>query len=61
VIEPHRSIGGFFIRQPDGTLDQRQYYGFYELTNNRHRSVTFWGNMQPANEKIDEPQEVSSL
>ncbi len=61
VIEPHQSIGGFFIRQPDGALDQRQYYGFYELTNNRHRSVIFWRNMQPASEWIDEPQEVTSI
>jgi len=61
VIEPHQSIGGFFIRQPDGSLDQRQYYGFYELTNKRHRSVVFWHNMQPANQRIDEPEEVSSI
>jgi proteasome lid subunit RPN8/RPN11 len=61
VIEPHQSIGGFFIRQPDGSLDQRQYYGFYELTNRRHRSVVFWRNMQPASEWIDEQEEVSFI
>jgi proteasome lid subunit RPN8/RPN11 len=61
VIEPHRSIGGFFIRQPDGSLDQRQYYGFFELTNKRHRSVVFWRNMQPAESWIDKPEEVPSL
>ena len=31
VIEPHSATGGFFIRQPDGSLDPRQYFGFYEL------------------------------
>lgn len=62
VIEPHQSIGGFFIRQDDGTLDQRQYYGFYELTNNRHRSVVFWRNLQPASEWINESEEeVTSI
>jgi len=61
VIEPHQSIGGFFIKQPDGSLDQRQYYGFYELTNKRHRSVVFWQNLQPAGEWLDEPEEVSSI
>jgi len=60
VIEPHQSIGGFFIRQSDGTLDQRQYYGFYELTNKRHRSVVFWRNLQPASEWIEESEEVIS-
>ena len=61
VIEPHQSIGGFFIRQQDGTLDQRKYFGFYELTNKRQRSVVFWRNLQPANESIDEPEEVPSI
>ncbi|MCD6356848.1 MAG: Mov34/MPN/PAD-1 family protein [Anaerolineaceae bacterium] len=60
VIEPHRSIGGFFIRQLDGTLDQRRYYGFYELTNNRQRSVVFWKNLQSEQEWIDKPKEVTS-
>jgi proteasome lid subunit RPN8/RPN11 len=58
VIEPHQSIGGFFIHQHDGTLDQRNYFGFYELTNKRQRSVVFWRNLQPAFKRIDEPEEV---
>jgi len=61
VIEPHKSIGGFFIRQEDGSLDQRGYFGFYELTNRRQRSVVFWRNLQPAPELFDEPEEVSTL
>jgi proteasome lid subunit RPN8/RPN11 len=61
VIEPHQSIGGFFIRQQDGTLDQRKYFGFYELTNKRQRSVVFWKNLQPANVSIDELKEESLL
>jgi len=60
VIEPHQSIGGFFIRQPDGTLDQRNYFGFYELTNKAQRSVVFWRNLQPVINLIDEPEEVTS-
>jgi len=47
VIEPHQSIGGFFIRQADGSLDAHNYFGFYELTNRRQRSVVFWKNLQP--------------
>lgn len=58
VIEPHQSIGGFFIRQPDGTLDQRNYFGFYELTNRNQRSVVFWKNLQPAQEINEQTEEV---
>ena len=60
VIEPHRSIGGFFMRQEDGSLDQRAYFGFYELTNRSKRSVVFWRNLQPASETTEETEEVSS-
>lgn len=45
VIEPHRSIGGFFIPGPDGALDPRRYHGFYELTNDSGLSVVAWQNM----------------
>jgi proteasome lid subunit RPN8/RPN11 len=58
VIEPHQSIGGFFIRQPDGALDQRNYFGFYELTNRNQRSVVFWKNLQPAQEINEQTEEV---
>lgn len=47
VIEPHSSMGGFFVRQEDGNLNTRQYYGFYELNNAKHRSVVHWRNMFP--------------
>jgi proteasome lid subunit RPN8/RPN11 len=58
VIEPHQSVGGLFIRQPDGTLDQRNYFGFYELTNRNQRSVVFWKNLQPAQEIDEQTEEV---
>jgi proteasome lid subunit RPN8/RPN11 len=46
VVEPHSSIGGFFIRQVDGRLDTNHYYGFYELLGHAGRSVVFWNNLQ---------------
>jgi proteasome lid subunit RPN8/RPN11 len=45
VVEPHSTTGGFFIRQPDGTLDTRRYFGFYELHHRSQRSVVHWRNM----------------
>jgi len=45
VIEPFSSSGGFFIRQKGNLLDPRNYYGFYELTNGKDRSVVHWKNM----------------
>jgi proteasome lid subunit RPN8/RPN11 len=47
VIEPHASLGGFFIRNRENHLDPRQYYGFYELHNRSHRSVVHWRNVFP--------------
>lgn len=47
VIEPHSSRGGFFIRQPNGILDTRHYFGFYELNDRKQRSVVHWSNMLP--------------
>jgi proteasome lid subunit RPN8/RPN11 len=47
VIEPYSASGGFFIRQPDGNLDARRYYGFYELHNRKRRSVVHWRNIFP--------------
>lgn len=47
VVEPHSTTGGFFIRQPDGTLDARRYFGFYELHHRSRRSVVHWKNMTP--------------
>jgi proteasome lid subunit RPN8/RPN11 len=45
VIEPHSGVGGFFVRQNDGELDPRQYYGFYELVENIEQSVVDWHNL----------------
>lgn len=47
VIEPHSSMGGFFIIQ-GGELDSHRYYGFYELTNGKERSVVYWKNLKLA-------------
>lgn len=47
VVEPHSATGGFFIRQPDGVLDPRRYFGFYELHHRNRRSVVHWRNMLP--------------
>lgn len=47
VIEPYSATGGFFLRQPDGSLDPRHYYGFYELYHRNRRSVVHWGNLLP--------------
>jgi len=60
VIEPHQSIGGFFIRQEDGSLDQQTYFGFYELTNRTQRSVVFWKNLRPAQNMMGAIEEVNS-
>ena len=54
VIEPHSSIGGFFIRQIDGSLETNLYYGFYELLGNPGRSVVFWKNLVPFDEILKE-------
>jgi proteasome lid subunit RPN8/RPN11 len=45
VIEPFSRSGGFFIRQQDGMLDPRQYFGFQELINGNMRSVVHWQNV----------------
>lgn len=45
VIEPHSASGGFFIRQPDGALDPRRYFGFYELSPAGRRSIVHWRNL----------------
>lgn len=52
VIEPHSITGGFFIRQKDGALDQKRYFGFYELTNRQKRSIVHWRNVSTDNESI---------
>ncbi|MCC7129143.1 MAG: Mov34/MPN/PAD-1 family protein [Anaerolineae bacterium] len=47
VVEPHSTTAGFFIRQHDGTLDSRYYFGFHELHHRNRRSVVHWRNMFP--------------
>ena len=57
VIEPYTAAGGFFIRQLDGTLDTRRYFGFYELHNRSNRSVVHWRNVFPDQEIQQEDSE----
>jgi proteasome lid subunit RPN8/RPN11 len=45
VIEPHTSMGGFFIPDLENQMDPYRYYGFYELSNRNGRSVVHWENM----------------
>jgi proteasome lid subunit RPN8/RPN11 len=46
VVEPHDSLAGFFIRQPDGELDPTRYYGFYEVDGGSGYSIVRWTNLQ---------------
>jgi len=46
VIEPYANLGGFFVRQADGSLDPSRYTGFYELDGNSDRSIVHWHNLQ---------------
>jgi proteasome lid subunit RPN8/RPN11 len=46
VIEPHTNTAGFFIRDGEGNLDGRHYYGFHELAGERVNSVVRWKNMK---------------
>lgn len=46
VIEPHTNVGGFFIRDKDGNLDHRNYFGFHELACGGKDSVVRWANMK---------------
>ncbi len=50
VIEPHSACGGFFMQVTSGSLDGRQYFGFYELNNGVQRSVVHWKNLVPDQE-----------
>jgi proteasome lid subunit RPN8/RPN11 len=54
VLEPHTTIGGFFIRQEDGHLDPNRYFGFCEILDNGKQSVVDWRNMSQAD---DQPAE----
>ena len=45
VVEPYSSLGGFFIRQPDGGLDPHHYFGFYEVDGGSGDSIVRWQNL----------------
>jgi proteasome lid subunit RPN8/RPN11 len=45
VIEPHKKLGGFFVRQADGGLDPARYFGFHELEGNPNWSIVHWNNL----------------
>jgi proteasome lid subunit RPN8/RPN11 len=46
VMEPHSNAAGFFVRDRDGHLDGRHYFGFHELAIELKRSVVHWANMK---------------
>lgn len=45
VIEPHKRLGGLFIRQADGDLNPTRYFGFYELEDDPKFSIVHWNNL----------------
>lgn len=45
VIEPHKKLGGLFIRQTDGNLDPTRYSGFYEMEADPKWSIVHWNNL----------------
>jgi proteasome lid subunit RPN8/RPN11 len=57
VIEPHSNTAGFFIRDQEGSLDGRYYFGFHELTSGRKGSVVRWANMTEEPSESFEVQE----
>jgi proteasome lid subunit RPN8/RPN11 len=54
VVEPHTSLGGFFVRQRAGVLDPGRYFGFYELDGSFGRSMVSWKNLFQSEEKLIE-------
>lgn len=54
VVEPHTSLGGFFVRQRAGVLDPSRYFGFYEMDGSFGRSMVNWKNLVPYEEKQKE-------
>jgi proteasome lid subunit RPN8/RPN11 len=47
VIEPHTQIGGFFVRDGDGNLDNHRYHGFLEIVGDSGKSLVYWKNLEP--------------
>jgi len=58
VVEPFTSAGGFFIRQKNGQLDTRRYFGFYELITQEKKSKVFWKNLKPELDLANPEMEV---
>jgi proteasome lid subunit RPN8/RPN11 len=46
VIEPHSYQAGFFIRDREGELDGKFYFGFHELIGGQKGSLVRWTNLQ---------------
>ena len=46
VVEPHKTLGGFFMRSADGSLSPTSYFGMYELNGNLGRSMVNWNNLE---------------
>ena len=46
VMEPHANLAGFFVRDREGNLDGRHYFGFHELAIEQKRSVVHWTNLK---------------
>jgi proteasome lid subunit RPN8/RPN11 len=53
VVEPHTSIGGFFIRQNGGVLDPSRYFGFYEMNGRLGHSTVRWQNLSHSGEESE--------
>ncbi|MBN2387193.1 MAG: Mov34/MPN/PAD-1 family protein [Anaerolineales bacterium] len=53
VVEPHTSIGGFFIRQNGGLLDPARYFGFYEMNGRLGHSTVRWQNLSCSGEESE--------
>jgi proteasome lid subunit RPN8/RPN11 len=58
VLEPHSNTAGFFMRDRDGNLDGKRYYGFHELGAVGDQSVVRWVNMTKDLEDTPEVMEV---
>ena len=54
VIEPHKQLGGLFIRQADGEFDPSRYFGFYEMEDNPEWSIVHWNNLHRVFENTQE-------
>jgi proteasome lid subunit RPN8/RPN11 len=54
VVEPHTSLGGFFVRQRAGVLDPGRYFGFYEMDGSFGRSMVHWKNLTQTEEQQKE-------